>query len=84
MITSARQDDALSGGPGVILVNTKYLHNVAAAIRAASCFDVTSLVWTGSRVDPPSALGFAGSRISREPRALTALPELGVEAGRLN
>jgi tRNA(Leu) C34 or U34 (ribose-2'-O)-methylase TrmL len=39
-------------GPGLILVNTKYVHNVAAAIRAASCFDVTRLVWTGPRVDP--------------------------------
>jgi alanine-synthesizing transaminase len=32
-------------------VNPKYLHNIAAAIRAASCFDVTRLVWTGSRTD---------------------------------
>lgn len=41
-----------SSGPGLILVNTKYIHNLAAAIRAASCFDVQRLVWTGSRVDP--------------------------------
>jgi tRNA(Leu) C34 or U34 (ribose-2'-O)-methylase TrmL len=40
-----------SAGPGLILVNPNYLHNIAAAIRAASCFDVTRLVWTGSRID---------------------------------
>lgn len=40
-----------STGPGLILVDPKYVHNVAAAIRAASCFDVTRLVWTGSRID---------------------------------
>lgn len=38
-------------GPGIIMTNPKYIHNVAAAIRAASCFDVTRLVWTGTRVD---------------------------------
>ncbi|MGD0860814.1 MAG: TrmH family RNA methyltransferase [Terracidiphilus sp.] len=48
---SAKIHKGLSAGPGLILVNTKYLHNVAAAIRAASCFDVTRLVWTGSRID---------------------------------
>jgi len=40
-----------SDGPGLILIDTKYVHNVAAAIRAASCFDVSCLVWTGQRVD---------------------------------
>jgi len=38
--------------PGVILTNPKYPHNVAAAIRACSCFGITSLLWTGDRVDP--------------------------------
>jgi tRNA(Leu) C34 or U34 (ribose-2'-O)-methylase TrmL len=38
--------------PGVILISPKYAHNVAAAIRACSCFGVHSLVWTGGRVDP--------------------------------
>jgi tRNA C32,U32 (ribose-2'-O)-methylase TrmJ len=41
-----------SAGPGIILCGPKYSHNCAAAIRAASCFDVKRLVWTGSRVDP--------------------------------
>ena len=48
---SAKAHPAPSAGPGLILVNPKYLHNIAAAIRAASCFDVTQLVWTGSRID---------------------------------
>ena len=48
---SAKVHEALSGGPGLILVSPKYLHNIAAAIRAASCFDVSRLVWTGSRID---------------------------------
>ena len=52
MIQSWKKDYGRSDGPGLILVNAKYVHNVAAAIRAASCFDVTRLVWTGSRVDP--------------------------------
>lgn len=42
----------LATGPGLVLINTKYIHNIAAAIRAASCFGVTRLIWTGSRVDP--------------------------------
>jgi tRNA(Leu) C34 or U34 (ribose-2'-O)-methylase TrmL len=48
---SGKAQPAPSSGPGLILVDPKYLHNIAAAIRAASCFDVTRLVWTGSRVD---------------------------------
>ncbi len=36
---------------GLILINPKYVHNVAAAIRAASCFGIYQLVWTGDRVD---------------------------------
>lgn len=52
MLRSWKQDHGPSRGPGLILIETKYVHNVAAAIRAASCFDVTRLVWTGSRVDP--------------------------------
>jgi len=37
--------------PGVVLINPKFPHNVGTTIRACSCFAVTSLVWTGSRVD---------------------------------
>jgi tRNA(Leu) C34 or U34 (ribose-2'-O)-methylase TrmL len=49
--------------PGVILVNPKYLHNVAAAIRACSCFGLSSLLWTGDRVDPTKF-----TRLPREER----------------
>jgi tRNA(Leu) C34 or U34 (ribose-2'-O)-methylase TrmL len=37
--------------PGVILIDPKYPHNVGVTIRACSCFGVSSLVWTGSRID---------------------------------
>lgn len=46
--------------PGIILDNPKYAHNVAAAIRAASCFGVSTVLWTGTRVDP--------SKMDRLPR----------------
>jgi len=36
----------------IILINPKYPHNVAAAIRACSCFGINDLFWTGDRVDP--------------------------------
>jgi tRNA(Leu) C34 or U34 (ribose-2'-O)-methylase TrmL len=52
VIDCAKPQRRLNTGPGLVLVNTKYVHNVAAAIRAASCFDVTCLIWTGPRVDP--------------------------------
>lgn len=38
--------------PVVTLVNPKHAHNVAAAIRACSCFGVETLYWTGRRVNP--------------------------------
>ena len=49
--------------PAAVLVNTKYPHNLAAAIRACSCFNVPTLLWTGQR--------FAfrdGERLPREER----------------
>lgn len=36
----------------VVLINPRFPHNVAATIRACSCFGVSQLWWTGSRVDP--------------------------------
>lgn len=49
--------------PAIVLVRPKYPHNVAGAIRAASCFDVKSLIYTGER------FAFeAGERIPREER----------------
>lgn len=38
--------------PAIVLIDPKYPHNVGAAIRACSCFEVNSLVWTGQRVNP--------------------------------
>jgi tRNA(Leu) C34 or U34 (ribose-2'-O)-methylase TrmL len=49
--------------PAVVLINPKYLHNVAAAIRACSCFGVDTLFWTGTRVNPS-----AYERLPREER----------------
>jgi tRNA(Leu) C34 or U34 (ribose-2'-O)-methylase TrmL len=49
--------------PAVVLVNPKYPHNVAAAIRGCSCFGLTSVVWTGERV---TAAEYA--RLPREER----------------
>jgi tRNA(Leu) C34 or U34 (ribose-2'-O)-methylase TrmL len=47
----------------VVLIDTKYPHNLAAAIRAAACFGVGQVLWTGSR------LSFAeGERLPREER----------------
>jgi tRNA(Leu) C34 or U34 (ribose-2'-O)-methylase TrmL len=49
--------------PAVILTRVKYSHNLAAAIRACSCFGVPSLFWTGQRFT------FAdGERLPREER----------------
>ena len=36
--------------PSVVLVNPKFPHNVAAAIRAASCFGIEQVWFTGDRV----------------------------------
>ena len=49
--------------PGVVLSNPKYAHNVASAIRACSCFGITTMLWTGKRVDPTTM-----DRLPREER----------------
>jgi tRNA(Leu) C34 or U34 (ribose-2'-O)-methylase TrmL len=49
--------------PGIILNNPKYAHNVAAAIRACSCFGVSTMLWTGKRVDTSTM-----ERLPREER----------------
>lgn len=51
MNSDGKQNLQFNNGSGLILISPKYLHNLAAAIRAASCFDVTRLIWTGSRFD---------------------------------
>jgi tRNA(Leu) C34 or U34 (ribose-2'-O)-methylase TrmL len=51
--------------PAVALVNPKYPHNVGAAVRAASCFGVKQVWFSGNRV---SLSPTAGSRLPREER----------------
>lgn len=36
--------------PAVVMINPKYSHNLAAAIRACSCFGIEELRYTGSRI----------------------------------
>lgn len=49
--------------PSVLLVDPKYEHNVAAAVRAASCFGLQQVWFTGDRVRLDS-----GRRLPREER----------------
>lgn len=49
--------------PAVILNRTKYPHNLAAAIRACSCFGLETLIWTGHRFEFED-----GDRLPREER----------------
>lgn len=51
--------------PAVLLVNPKFPHNVGAAIRAASCYGIKQVWFTGNRVslDPDK-----GYRLPREER----------------
>lgn len=51
--------------PGIILENPKFSHNVGAALRAASCFGVNQLIFTGNRVSLDSG---KGKRLPREER----------------
>jgi tRNA(Leu) C34 or U34 (ribose-2'-O)-methylase TrmL len=51
--------------PAVVLWNPKYAHNLAGAIRAASCFDVRQVWWAGNRLD--TVLGGL-DRLPREER----------------
>jgi tRNA(Leu) C34 or U34 (ribose-2'-O)-methylase TrmL len=48
---------------GVVLIDPKFAHNVGAALRACSCFGVSALMWTGSRIDVSQY-----SRLPREER----------------
>ena len=51
--------------PSVALINPKFPHNVGAALRACSCFNVEQLWWTGSRVTLDHKEGY---RLPREER----------------
>ncbi len=46
MAASGRQSLPPSHSPGSVLVDPSYLHNLAAAIRAANYVDLARLVWT--------------------------------------
>jgi tRNA(Leu) C34 or U34 (ribose-2'-O)-methylase TrmL len=50
--------------PALVLINPKYPHNVGAAVRAASCYGVGSIVYTGRRV----GLTEGEARVPREER----------------
>jgi tRNA(Leu) C34 or U34 (ribose-2'-O)-methylase TrmL len=52
---------------GVVLCNPRFDHNVGAVIRAAACYGLDSVYWTGSRVDPDEILA-SGRRLPREER----------------
>jgi tRNA C32,U32 (ribose-2'-O)-methylase TrmJ len=51
--------------PAIALINPKYPHNVGAAVRAASCFGVKQVWFTGDRV---SLSPHKGYRLPREER----------------
>lgn len=56
----------------IALTNPKFPHNVGAAIRAASCWRIPTLMWSGKRVPLPeewiSSEEFAQYRMPREER----------------
>ena len=51
--------------PAIALVNPKYPHNVGAAVRAASCYGLRQVWFTGDRVQ---LVGARGYRLPREER----------------
>jgi tRNA(Leu) C34 or U34 (ribose-2'-O)-methylase TrmL len=51
--------------PAVVLVDPKFPHNVGAAVRAASCYGLGQVWFTGDRV---SLVGRRGYRLPREER----------------
>ena len=51
--------------PAIILINPKYARNVGTTIRAASCYGISQVWFTGNRVEMD--VGTRG-RLSREER----------------
>ena len=51
--------------PSIVLMNPKYPHNVGQIVRAASCYGVKQVWWTGHRVSLDVA---KGERLPREER----------------
>lgn len=52
--------------PAVVLINPKFGRNIAAALRACSCFGVEQLWWTGNRASFDETR--KGKRLPREER----------------
>ena len=53
----------------IVLVDPKYPHNVGAAVRAASCFGASDVLFTGSRVRLDAGVASPkGVRLPREER----------------
>lgn len=63
MLRDRQSKDKKGSPPAVCLVNPKYRHNVGASIRAASCFGVNQVWYSGSRIDIKD-----GERLPREER----------------
>lgn len=57
--------DVQAQAPAVVLYNPRYPHNLGAAVRAASCFDVKQVWLTGRRVADKV---LASQRLPREER----------------
>lgn len=51
--------------PAIVLVNPKYAQNVGAAVRAASCFGIPQVWYTGDRIEGDIAMH---GRLPREER----------------
>lgn len=64
-ITLGKGQEHIGASPAVILYNPKFSHNVGAAMRAASCFGVEQVWFTGDRVSLESK---KGARLPREER----------------
>lgn len=54
--------------PSIILYNPKYPHNIGATVRACSCFNAKSIVFTGNRVSLNPIKTKKGYRLPREER----------------
>lgn len=50
MQTYGKHSKPIGVTPAIALENPKYGHNVSGAIRAASCFGIEQVFWSGSRV----------------------------------
>lgn len=63
IITGKNAKQVYGKNPAIALINPKYEHNVAGAIRAASCFGFKQVWFTGNRIKLEP-----GKRLPREER----------------